>query len=315
VSTSDIGSETRTSATAGRRGGARAHRGARSHLAELPYLLPVAVLLAAFTFVPAAIAWIHAFTAWNPGYDSPFIGLDNFRALFADPTFREVLGNQVIFLLGVPLWVLLPLALSLLLYERVPAVGIFRTILFFPAVLPPTIIAIMFRSLLAPDGLVNDVLRTVGLGNLAQPWLDSADLVKISLILLLAWAGLGVGVVMFGAALSSVPVELFEAAALDGANFPQRLRFVVIPGIRGTIVLYTVLQVLTVFLFLFAWIYVLTNGGPGFASTTMDFDIFERSMAQGFFGVAAAESIVLVGCVAVLILAGWACSAAWKRLA
>ena len=139
-------------------------RGARRHLAELPYLAPVALLLAAFTFVPAAIAWRHAFTAWNPGYNSPFIGLDNFRTLFADPTFREVLGNQVIFLLGVPLWVLLPLALSLLLYERVPAAGFFRTILFFPAVLPPTIIAIMFRSLLAPDGLVNDVLRTVGLG-------------------------------------------------------------------------------------------------------------------------------------------------------
>ena len=120
---------------------------------------------------------------------------------------------------------------------------------------------------------------------------------------------------MFGAALSSVSVELFEAAALDGANFLQRLRYVVIPGIRGTIVLYTVLQVLTVFLFLFAWIYVLTNGGPGFASTTMDFDIFERSMAQGFFGVAAAESIVLVGCVGALITAGWACSAAWKRFA
>ena len=297
-----------------RRGDARAHS-ARRHLAELPYLVPVALLLAAFTFVPAAIAWTHAFTAWNPGYDSPFIGLDNFRTLFADPTFREVLGNQVVFLLGVPLWVLLPLALSLLLYERVPAAGLFRTILFFPAVLPPTIIAIMFRSLLAPDGLVNDVLRTVGLGGLAQPWLDSPGLVKISLILLLAWAGLGVGVVMFGAALSSVSVELFEAAALDGANFLQRLRFVVIPGIRGTIVLYTVLQVLTVFLFLFAWIYVLTNGGPGFASTTMDFDIFERSMAQGFFGVAAAESIVLVGCVAVLIVAGWALNAAWKRLA
>ena len=265
--------------------------------------------------MPAAIAWTHAFSAWNPGYASPFIGLDNFRTLFSDPTFRQVLGNQVVFLLGVPLWVLLPLVLSLLLYERVPAAGLFRTILFFPAVLPPTIIAIMFRSLLAPDGLVNDILRTVGLGGLAQPWLDSPSLVKISLILLLAWAGLGVGVVMFGAALSSVSVELFEAAALDGANFLQRLRYVVIPGIRGTIVLYTVLQVLTVFLFLFAWIYVLTNGGPGFASTTMDFDIFERSMAQGFFGVAAAESIVLVGCVAALIIAGWACSAVWKRLA
>jgi ABC-type sugar transport system permease subunit len=287
----------------------------RRRVSDLPYVLPVVVLLAAFTFVPAGIAWAHAFTAWNPGAPSPFVGLDNFRTLFADPTFREVLQNQVVFLLGVPLWVLLPLALSLLLYERVPAPGLFRTILFFPAVLPPTIIAIMFRSLLAPDGLVNELLRGAGVGGLARPWLDSADLVKYSLIVLLAWAGLGVGVVMFSAALSSVSPELFEAAALDGASFWQRLRYVVVPGIRGTIVLYTVLQVLTVFLFLFAWIYVLTNGGPGFASTTMDFDIFERSMAQGFFGVAAAESIVLVGCVAVLLVAGWALAAARRKLA
>ena len=293
---------------------ARDQRRRRRRVAELPYLLPVVALLAGFTFVPAGIAWAHAFTAWNPGTESPFVGLDNFRILFDDPTFREVLRNQAVFLLGVPVWVLMPLALSLLLYERVPAPGLFRTILFFPAVLPPAIIAIMFRSLLAPDGLVNEVLRKAGLGGLAQPWLDSAEIVKLSLIGLLAWAGLGVGVVMFGAALSSVSPELFEAAALDGASFGQRLRYVVMPGIRGTIVLYTVLQVLTVFLFLFAWIYVLTNGGPGFSSTTMDFDIFSRSMAQGFFGVAAAESIVLVGCVGALALAGWAGSAAWRKL-
>jgi len=125
------------------------------------------------------------------------------------------------------------------------------------------------------------------------------------LIVLLAWAGLGVGVVIFSAALSAIPVELFEAAEIDGASFWQRLRYVMLPNIRGTIELWVVFQVLSVFLFLFSWIYVLTAGGPGFSSTTLDYDIYQNSMNFGFFGTAAAESVYLLAMVLLVVFVGW----------
>jgi ABC-type sugar transport system permease subunit len=269
------------------------------------YVIPVVVLVGGLILVPAGIAVVHSFTDWHPGGTSPFVGIRNFVDLAQSPFFRQILVNEGIFLLGIPVWTIAPLVLALLLYERVALPGLFRTIFFFPSILSPAIVGIMFRGLLAPDGLVNATLQSLGLGFLARSWIDSSSLVKPVLIVLLAWAGLGVGVVIFSAALSAIPVELFEAAEIDGASFWQRLRHVMLPGIRGTIVLWVVFQLLSVFLFLFAWIYVLTAGGPGFSSTTLDYDIFQNSMNFGFFGTAAAESVYLLGIVLAIVLVGW----------
>src|SRR5262249_22465024 len=118
------------------------------------------------------------------------------------------------------------------------------------------------------------------------------------------WAGLGVGVVIFSAALSSIPAELFEAAEIDGASWWQRLRYVMLPGMRSTVELYVVFQVLSVFLFLFGWIYVVTQGGPGYSSTTLDYDIYQNALSYGIFGLAAAESVYLLAIVLLILGVG-----------
>ena len=276
----------------------------RDTLGETLLLLPLVALTAGVILVPVGIALYRSLFEWNPGYDSSFVGIDNFIELARSSTFVEILRNEGVFLLGLPLWTLLPLVLALLLYERVPAAGLFRTIFFLPAVLSPAILGILFRTILAPDGPLNAILADLGLGSLAHGWLDEPELVKPVLIFVLAWAGLGTGVVIFSAALSGVPPELFEAAELDGASWWQKLRYVMLPSLKYVVVGWVVFQVISIFLFTFGWIYVLTGGGPGYASTTLDFDIYQNSIGLGYFGLAAAEAVYLLAIVALIVLMG-----------
>lgn len=277
----------------------RAFRYARAS-GDLLLVLPALIIVGAFVLVPLGYVVYRSLFDWQPGVPSPFVGLTNYTELFQSETFRKVMANQGVLLLGLPLFTLLPLMISLLLFERVKGAAFFRTIYFFPSVLAPPIVAIMMRSVLAGDGLINTLLRSVGLGSLARPWLTSETLVKPTLIVVLAWASVGVGVIIFSSALSALPIENLEAATLDGANWWQRLRYIVIPDLRPTIELWITYQAISIFAFAFGWIYVLTNGGPNSASATLDFDIYQNALLFGFFGTAAAESVILLLIVAIL---------------
>jgi ABC-type sugar transport system permease subunit len=299
------GVETPISREAAEAGKARKrHPGLRVAL-ELVYVLPAVIIVGGLLLAPGIVAFVRSLYEWNPGYASPWVGLANYRALFESGQFRQVLGNQAVFLLGVPIFTVVPLLLALVLYEGVPGEGMFRTIFFFPSVLAPAIVGICFRTILAPDGMINSILNSVGLGALQRPWIDDATLVKPTLIGVLTWAGLGIGVVIFGASLSSLPREQLEAASLDGASWWQRTRYVALPSLRPTIVLWVAFQIVTIFVSVFGWIFVLTNGGPGYASTTMDFDIYQNALQFGFFGVAAAESVLLLLIVLIVIATGF----------
>lgn len=282
---------------AGRR---RARVGRGLALGELVFIAPAALLIAMVVLLPTAIGLAHAFTDWQPGSVSPFVGLDNFAGLVRSPVFRQIVGNELFYLLGLPLWVGAPLLLALLLHERVPVAGLFRTIFFFPSVLSPVIVGIVFTFMLGTGGVVNRVLAALGLGALRHQWLSDPALVKPVIICVLAWAGLGTGVVMFSASLSSLPPELLEAARIDGARWGAQLRYVMLPHLLPVVAVYAVLQVINVFLWSFAWIYVLTQGGPGYASSTLDYDIYQRALSFGQFGPAAAESALLLLAVAAI---------------
>jgi ABC-type sugar transport system permease subunit len=270
-------------------------------LGEAVFVLPVVIVVAALIVLPTGSAVVHAFTNWQPGYPSPWVGFDNFSQLLRSASFQQILRNQAILLLGLPFWTLLPLLVAALLYERVPAPGIFRTIFFFPATVSPAVIGILFSFILGPSGPLNSTLRDVGLGSLASNWLSDPSLVKPVIIAVLAWATMGTGVVIFSAALSGVPPELFEAAALDGASWLQRFRYVTVPSVRRVIELWVVILVITVFVAVFPWIFTLTRGGPGFSSTTIDFDIYQNALQFGYYGIAAAEAVVLLVIVALVV--------------
>lgn len=261
---------------------------------SLVLLLPLVILEVGVLFGPLVYIVYQSFFDWQPGGVSPFVGFDNYVFLLNDRSFWQVVGNQLFYLLGLPLWVVAPLLVAYMLRENVAGAGFFRSIYFLPTVMSPAIVGLVFRSLLASDGPFNSFLELVGLGALAQPWLTDADLVKPIIILLVLWAGFGTGVLIYSAALSAVPQELFEAARLDGVGFWGEFWHIAVPSIRPTILLWMMFQVISIFLFMFSWVYVLTGGGPGLASATMDFAVYQEFMRFGFFGTAAAQSVVLV---------------------
>lgn len=284
--------------------GARRLRRLIGEASELLFLAPILAILAISILLPSISAVTHAFTDWQPGYASPWVGLQNFKDLFSSQHLGQILLNHAILLLGVPLWVLLPLAVSFTLYKGVPGAGVFRAIFFFPAMASPALIGILFAFMLAPDGPLNSALQTVGLGALAGDWLDDPHLVKPVIIMILAWAMMGMGVVIFSAALSAVPPELFESAEIDGASWWQKLWHVALPSIRRVVELWAVIMIITVFVAVFPWIYTLTKGGPGFSSTTLDWDIYTNALTYGHFGTAAAEAVVMLAIVTVVIVLG-----------
>jgi ABC-type sugar transport system permease subunit len=274
---------------------------------------PAVVGVVLVLYVPTLYVAFRSFFDWRPNRQSPFVGFDNYSAVLASDSFRSVVKNQLFLLLGLPLWVIVPLLISFLLYEGTWLAVVWRTIYFVPGVLSPALIGILFRSMLATNGPVNEGLRSVGLDGLAQNWLSDPSLVKPVIILLVLWSGVGIGVVIFSSALSAVPTELFEAAQLDGAGWIQRMRYVAIPSIRDSIVLWAAYQVLALVLFMFGWIYVLTGGGPGLSSTTMDFLIYQEVFRFGFFGTAAAQAVLMV--LAILAVLGLPALLTRRRLA
>jgi multiple sugar transport system permease protein len=274
------------------------------HAADSLFALPALVLVAATILVPGVYALYRSFFNWQPGYASPWVGLGNYKELLHLASFHQVVGNQFFLLLGLPLWTLAPLALAVVMHERTRFVGAFRSIFLFPAVLSPAIVAVLLRSVLSPDGMLNKTLDSVGLGMLQARWIDSAALVKPTIILVLGWANIGVGVIIFSAALSALPRDVLRAAEVDGAGWWARFFHIVLPSLGTVILFWMTYNVISVFLDSFGWIYVLTGGGPGYASSTMDFDIYKHAFTGGSFGMAAAECVVLVGIVLLIGLVG-----------
>lgn len=257
-------------------------------------IVPVVVLEIAVLFAPLLYIAYRSFFDWQPGGVSTFNGVDNYITLFTDASFWQVVGNQFFFLLGLPLWVIAPLLVAFMLHDRTKAAGFFRSVYFLPTVMSPAVVALVFRALLSVDGPFNSALRGIGLGGLTRPWLSDGAVVKPVIIVLVLWAGFGTGVLIFSSALSAVPGQLFEAARLDGVGFWGEFWHIAVPSIRSAIMLWLIFQVISIFLFMFSWVYVLTRGGPGLSSTTMDLSIYQEFMRFGFFGTAAAQSVVLI---------------------
>jgi ABC-type sugar transport system permease subunit len=285
-------------------GGSQRIAAFRRAAAESVFIWPMLLLVGGLMMVPTGIAIYRSFFDWNPGYDSPFVGFGNYRYLFESDVFREIAVNQLIFVLGVPLWAGVPLLVALLLYERVPAAGVFRTIFFFPAVLSPVILGLLFRSFLRADGVLNVTLEDLGLGSLARPWVDDPSYVKPVLILVAVWYTMGLGVIFYSAALSTVQTELLEAAELDGANWFERLWHILVPRIMPIFLLNIIFSVATAFL-LFPYAFVLTRGGPGYASTSIDYDIYQNALQSGFYGIASAEAVLLLVVMAIVLVAAF----------
>ncbi len=284
-----------------------------SWLAAIGYVGPLIVGIVLVIIGPALYGLSRSFYDWQPGGTSPFVGLSNYREVTDSFTFHQILVNEGIYLLGIPLWTILPIAIAVFLSTRVWGASVVRAIMFMPAVVSPVLLGVMFAPLLSPSGLVNTTLDKLGLGFLSRAWLSDPQLVKPTIIIVLAWAGVGLGVAVFTAAFTGIPPEQLDAALVAGASSWQRMVHVILPGMRKTVALWATYNALTVFLWLFGLIYALTAGGPGDASSSIDYDVYTNAISNNLYGYAAAEAVYLLIIVIVIAVVGWRLTKLWSN--
>ena len=264
----------------------------RRDLSALLFLLPALVLFGVFSWWPILRSLLLSLQ-YNNLVDAPkWVGLDNFAHVFADPMLLTAVGNTLKFgalsvLIGFPL----PLLLAIVMFELRRLGGVFRVLVYIPVIIPPVVSVLLWKFFYDPDdGLFNTVLATFGLGPF--PWLQTQETALPSLVLLIVWAGAGSTVLLFLAALSGVPPELYEAAEVDGASIWRRVWHITFPQLRGIMLILLLLQIIGT-LQIFTEPYVMTDGGPENSTVTILMLIYRAAFLNGDFGYATALSVLL----------------------
>ncbi|MER8156467.1 sugar ABC transporter permease [Streptomyces sp. NPDC094472] len=265
------------------------------------YILPALIVYAAFLLYPLGQSVWLSFVHWDGLTVATPAGFDNYRALFSDASLRAPFLHALLLLV---FYAALPVAIGLLLAAlmsrvRIRGMTFFRTVLFLPQVLALIVVGVAWRSILAPDGLLNDALRAVGLGGLARPWLGDYTWALPAVGVVGTWVGTGLCMVLFLAGAQRIPRELYEAARMDGAGPVREFLTVTLPGLRPQIAVALTLTIVAG-LRNFDLIYITTSGGPGNATSVPAYEVYHRAFETNQVGSAAAVGVALTVLIFVL---------------
>lgn len=263
-------------------------------------LLPAAALLSWLMLYPIADAVRLSLTQWD-GFSSPeWVGLENFQDLVGDKRFKEALTHNLIVLLAMPIWIAIPYFVAWGLYQQIWGWRFFRFAFFLPVVLSPVVVGVYYGVVLRPGGPFNEFLGAIGLDGLARPWLNEPNLALPIVIAIVIWSTFGVGTLIFLSALSNLDHEQIDAARVDGASPMQVQRHVIFWQMLPVIEFWAVLIMIASFTAFFPLVYTLTDGGPGSATYTVDFDLYVEAFRTGELGYASAIGVSMLVMVATL---------------
>ena len=298
-----------------RLGPARRHRPpGGNRLSTLVFALPVLLVFGMFSWVPIGRSLVMSFQQTNL-LTSSWVGLDNFRAVFDDPLLVKAVVNTGWFaLLALVLGYPVPLVAAVLMSEVRRMKGLFSALAYLPVVVPPVVAVLLWRFFYdpRPEGVFNTLLGYVGLGPF--PWLQSPTWAMPSLVLEATWAAAGGTMIIYLAALTSVPAELYDAAEVDGASIWRKVTHVTLPHLRGVLLVTFILQIIgTSQVFLEP--YLFTNGGPADATLTILLLIYRYAFGQSLgadYGQATALSLLLAVFLAALSLVYFRITRSWS---
>jgi multiple sugar transport system permease protein len=242
---------------------------------------------------PVASTVRHSFTDWN-GLTADWVGLENYTDALFGGQFLQLFRTNLVFLAAIPPLVLLCLVVAVALFDRVPGWQLFRSVYYLPTVLASTVVGLLLRIMFSPNGAVNSALTSIGLGSLAQDWFGQTVTAFAVLLAAFYWQSLGQGVLIFLAGLSTLPQEVVEAAKVDGAGWWRRLFSIVLPLLLPTVAYFVLINVIYVLVDLLGLVFVSTGGGPGGATTPIDFLIYLTAFQKGELGAASALAVILL---------------------
>lgn len=259
---------------------------------------PAVIFFTMFVIYPVLYSLGYSFTKFQ-GFGAPqFIGLDNYKALGDDPFFWQALQNTIIILV-VSIVLLVPSSflLALLLRRIRRGAGALRALVFGPAIIAPILVGLIWVFILDPKiGLLNRLLGFVGIAPVQ--WIGGEILSPYSISIVFVWSSIGFAMTIFYAGLQTLPGDVMEASALDGATGRQQLRFITVPMMRETFAIVTVLMITNVFK-IFELVYMLTGGGPVHRSETLvSYMYFVTFTNQQYgYGMAIAVIVTILGAI------------------
>jgi ABC-type sugar transport system permease subunit len=271
---------------------ARSRLARRRRRAGILLSLPAVVVVLALLGIPIGQAVYYSMTTWN-GLTSTWIGPSAYSTALSDPTFWRVLENNGLLLLSIPFAIGIPLGIAVLLHEHVRGWRFFRSVYFLPTAVSWVVIGMVAVQFFAQQGLMNKILADVGLGSLQTNMLAGQRSALVALAITFVWSMLGTNVIIFLTGLATLDPTLIEAARVDGLNRRQIFWRVTLPLLRRFVQFSFVITVISAFSALFSLIFVMTSGGPGFGTTTLEFFVYQAAFALGEFGTGALYGIIL----------------------
>jgi raffinose/stachyose/melibiose transport system permease protein len=283
-------------------GGARKRRG-RLQPQGLPWILPALVLCVGLIYY--CIWYTGVISTWNwDGIDPnpEKVGAANYARIFADPIFWLTIRHTIVFfVVTFVVQTALGFIFAALLHSNVKLAVVYKVIIFIPVVLAPAIMAPVFRRIYAPDGQFNWLLEHIGLGFLTQPWIGQESTALAVIMAVTVWQWTGLTFVLYYAAMGQIDQSTIEAARIDGAGNLRTLVHIIWPGVRGTTLAMAILSAMGA-LKTFDIPYLITVGGPNYATEFLGTYIYRKTITQSHVGYGAALSIILLVLALVMAL-------------
>ena len=259
------------------------------------FILPAMAIYLFFYIFPMLNGIYYSTTDWDGmAKVIHFIGLKNYIDIFQDSETLRAIVNTLIYTLVVTSFsIMIGLVLALALEEKSRKNNILRTIFFTPAVLSPVVAAFIWKYMYSPNtGLINSFFKIAGLPAMAHDWLGDPKLALAAVMLVPLWQWGGNVMIVFLAGLINIPAEYYEAATIDGASYLQRLRHITIPLLRPALIFNIVISTIGS-LKTFDFIFILTNGGPGFFTEVLTLRVYNFTLYTSKFGYGSAVAVIL----------------------
>lgn len=270
--------------------------GKKNNWAAYLYILPLLILSFALVYYCIINTVIVSFTDWDGMSDTyQFVALKNYRKMFADKVFWQSVVNNIIFFIGtVFIQAALGFILAVLLKKKLPGSNLFKAVYFMPIAMATSIITAIFKIIMDPtNGALNQFLRAVHLGGLAQSWLGDPKIALFSVIIVNIFQWMGFSMITYYAGLMSLPEDVYEAAKIDGAGFWRTVVSVTFPMMRGTTNVLIILGIVGS-LKTFDIVKLLTGGGPGRATVVMNTYLYEKAFNNFDAGGAASIGVAIL---------------------
>lgn len=282
---------------------AKPSRRSGRRLAALGLMAPPLALYGAFMLYPLARVLLLSLYRWDGLGTGTWAGADNYVQTLSDDRLLGAFGHALVLIV---FYALIPLAIGLVLADlltraRLKGLGFFRTVVFLPQVVAMVVLAVAWRRIYAPDGLLNSALRALGLDALTRAWLGDFSTALIAVGLIGTWVSTGLVTVLLMSGIAAIPRDYYEAATLDGAGWWRRLWYVTLPGVRAEVLVSLTLTIIAA-LKTFDLVYVTTSGGPGASTTVPSYEVYNQAFRLGRVGTASSLAVILTAVIFVINL-------------